>query len=210
MLHTWDGWQVQQHFDTNTYLNIGMPSCQQSLSYGSNLHQAASESCCSVAASAAASDPSIKTMQYAGSYYTVYPERVTWSEAAATCDQLPQGQLAVLDSQALLDAVARDLLATLPFQTAVRSAWVGATGNNTAYNPAAPQLSDIGNGSLQASLPPIAQPAVPTEQTLQLAIRVWHQGCCGGLRRSRSCGRCMMLCGGSSMCRRVRRTCVGG
>jgi hypothetical protein len=106
-------------------------------------------------------------MQYEGSYYTVYPERVTWLEAAATCAQLPQGQLAVLDSQGLLDAVARDLLATLPFQTAVRSAWVGATGNNTAYNPAAPKLSDIGNGSLQASLPPITQPAVPTEQTLR-------------------------------------------
>lgn len=103
----------------------------------------------------------------------MYPERVTWSEAAATCKQLPGGQLAILDSQALIDKVSRDLLDTLPFQTAVRSAWVGATGNNTAFNPAAATISDLagntseGNGRLQARLPPRKELTTPPETTLR-------------------------------------------
>jgi hypothetical protein len=119
------------------------------------------------------SGPSIKTIEQGGSYYTVYPERVTWSEAAAACKQLPGGQLAILDSQGLVDTISRYLLDTLPFQTAVRSAWVGAGGNNTAYDPAAPQISDLaaeateGNGSLRAQLPPREQPSVPPEATLR-------------------------------------------
>lgn len=113
--------------------------------------------------------PSIKTIQQGSTYFTVYPERVLWSEAAATCKQLPGGQLAILDSQGLVDKVSRDLLDTLPFQTAVRSAWVGATGNNTAFNPAAPNISEMANGSLQAQVPPREQPAIPPEATMRWA-----------------------------------------
>lgn len=98
-----------------------------------------------------------------------------WSEASATCRKLPNGQLAILDSQGLIDRVSQDLLATLPFQTGVRSAWVGAKGNNTAFNPDAPNVTDMaaeaqgGNGSLQARLPPRAQPDQPPESTLKWA-----------------------------------------
>ena len=117
--------------------------------------------------------PSIKTIDSAGSFYTVYPERVTWSEAAATCRRLPGGRLAILDSQGLIDKISQDLLATLPFQTAVRSAWVGATGNNTAFNPNALNVTDLvheaqsGNGSLKAQLPPQEQPSQLSELTLK-------------------------------------------
>lgn len=110
--------------------------------------------------------PSIKTIQFSGRYFTVYPERVTWSEAAATCKQLPNGQLAILDSQGLLDTVSRDLLDTLPFQTGVRSAWVGLTGTNSAYNPSAANMSALTAGGEDADITrKVVQQRQPTEVT---------------------------------------------
>lgn len=87
--------------------------------------------------------PAIKTISLNNSYYTVYPERVTWTEANATCGKLPNGRLAILDSRIDLDTVYRQLLTTLPSQTAVTSAWVGAAGVNTQYNPAAPNHTSL-------------------------------------------------------------------
>jgi hypothetical protein len=52
-------------------------------------------------------------------YFTLYPERVTWSEADAFCSQAG-GRLAVLDSREAVDAVHQALLVTLPSQTAIR------------------------------------------------------------------------------------------
>jgi hypothetical protein len=72
-----------------------------------------------------------------GPYLTVFPERVTWDQARRTCSSLPGGRLAILDSRTALDTAYHSLLNTLASQTAVRSAWVGAAGNNTAYDPAA-------------------------------------------------------------------------
>lgn len=112
--------------------------------------------------------PSVKTIQFSGSFFTVYPERVTWTEAARTCQQLPNGKLAILGSQGLVEAVSRDLLDTLPFQTAVRSAWVGAKGSNTAYRPDAPNITLLTAGVTTHSLVPQTQlmPGNATESTL--------------------------------------------
>jgi hypothetical protein len=79
--------------------------------------------------------PAVQTVQYGSSYFTVFPERVTWQQANASCAQLPGGRLAVLNSRQALNTVYRSLLTTLPSQTAVRSAWVGAVGRNTNYKP---------------------------------------------------------------------------
>lgn len=101
----------------------------------------------------------------------MYPERVTWAEAEATCQQLPGGKLAVLDSQGLLNEVSKSLLETLPFQTGIRSAWVGVTGNNSNFNPAAPNMTALaaqGSSNISGLLAqaPLAQPTVATENTL--------------------------------------------
>lgn len=83
-----------------------------------------------------------------------FPERVTWDEAGAACARLPGGRLAIIHSRTALDAISQQLLSTLPVQTAVRSAWVGASGPNTAHDPAAPPLPNATTqapGGLQAA-----------------------------------------------------------
>jgi hypothetical protein len=72
-----------------------------------------------------------------GVHYTLFPERVTFDEASAACSRLPNGTLAILDDRPSIDEAYRSLLQTLPTQTAVQSAWVGAVGVNTMFNPAA-------------------------------------------------------------------------
>jgi hypothetical protein len=49
-------------------------------------------------------------------WYTLFPERVNYTEAAAACKRLPNGRLAQLESQAALTAVGNALLPTLPMQ----------------------------------------------------------------------------------------------
>ncbi|WIA31963.1 hypothetical protein OEZ86_002818 [Tetradesmus obliquus] len=97
--------------------------------------------------------PAVQTVPFQGKYLTVYPERVTWAEADAYCRQQAGGRLAVLDSRQAVDTAQQVLLTTLASQTAIRSAWVGARGNNTLHNPAAPNTS----GSA-------AQPAAASQQ----------------------------------------------
>ncbi|KAF6265912.1 hypothetical protein COO60DRAFT_769153 [Scenedesmus sp. NREL 46B-D3] len=86
--------------------------------------------------------PASHTVSFEHKYFTVYPERVTWGEADAYCRRTG-GRLAVLDSREALDAAQQALLSTLASQTAIRSAWVGARGNNTLHNPAAPNTSGL-------------------------------------------------------------------
>jgi hypothetical protein len=78
-----------------------------------------------------------------GVYYTLFPERVTFDEASAACSRLPNGTLAILDDRPSLDEAYRSLLQTLPTQTAVQSAWIGAVGVNTMFNPAAPNHTGL-------------------------------------------------------------------
>uniref|UniRef100_A0A383VEC8 Apple domain-containing protein n=1 Tax=Tetradesmus obliquus TaxID=3088 RepID=A0A383VEC8_TETOB len=85
--------------------------------------------------------PAVQTVPFQGKYLTVYPERVTWAEADAYCRQQAGGRLAVLDSRQAVDTAQQVLLSTLASQTAIRSAWVGARGNNTLHTPAAPNTS---------------------------------------------------------------------
>ena len=74
---------------------------------------------------------------------------------------MPGGSLATLPSTAALDAINQGLLTTLPIQTAIRSAWVGAIGNNTQYNPTAPNsTAQAADGSQQQD---ILQPKWPRQ-----------------------------------------------
>lgn len=59
--------------------------------------------CCSAA------DPNIQSYQFDGRWYTLFPERVTFSEANRTCINLPgeDSSLAVLPSRALLNNIGR-------------------------------------------------------------------------------------------------------
>jgi hypothetical protein len=98
--------------------------------------------------------PAVHTVSLGSSYFTVFPERVTWQQANASCSLLPGGRLAVLDTRQALDLVYRSLLTTLPSQTAVRSAWVGATGNNTAYDPGSPAMTGINAATSPNGTPP--------------------------------------------------------
>jgi hypothetical protein len=119
--------------------------------------------------------PSIKTINHNGRFYTVFPERVTYAEAAATCRALPGGSLAALPDRATVDAVNRGLLNTLPIATAVKSAWIGAIGNNTQYDPAAPNLTAAARNMTteqqqqQQLPPPKAKPGPGPEMTLRWA-----------------------------------------
>eukprot|EP00882_Tetradesmus_deserticola_P003769 GHRQ01003984.1.p1 GENE.GHRQ01003984.1~~GHRQ01003984.1.p1 ORF type:complete len:373 (+),score=109.27 GHRQ01003984.1:217-1335(+) len=87
--------------------------------------------------------PAVKTVQNDGVFYTLFPERVTFDEASSACARLPNGSLAILDDRPELDEAYRSLLQTLPTQTAVQSAWVGAVGVNTLFNPAAPNHTQL-------------------------------------------------------------------
>jgi hypothetical protein len=87
--------------------------------------------------------PAVKTTTMGGVYYTMFPERVTFDEASAACARLPNGTLAILDDRPSLDEAYRSLLQTLPTQTAVQSAWIGAVGVNTMFNPDAPNHTGL-------------------------------------------------------------------
>ena len=123
--------------------------------------------------------PSIKTITHNGRYYTVYPERVPYSEAVATCRSLPGGSLATLSDRAAVDAINQGLLNTIPIQTAVISAWVGARGNNAQYDPNAPNITATARNMTADQqqqtqvLPPKAKTGAgpETESTLQ-----WSDG----------------------------------
>jgi hypothetical protein len=58
----------------------------------------------------------VESTQYEGLHYTLFPERVNYTEAAAACSYLPDGRLAQLDTQAALTVVSKALLPTLPMQ----------------------------------------------------------------------------------------------
>lgn len=60
--------------------------------------------------------PNVASIEYKGVWYTLFPERVNYTEAAAACKQLPNGRLAQLEGQAALTAVGNALLPTLPMQ----------------------------------------------------------------------------------------------
>lgn len=60
--------------------------------------------------------PNVSSTQYNGLWYTLFPERVNYTEAAAACSRLPRGRLAQLDTQETLTAVGNALLPTLPMQ----------------------------------------------------------------------------------------------
>jgi hypothetical protein len=85
----------------------------------------------------------VKTTSIDDVHYTLFPERVTFDEATAACARLPNGTLAILEDRHSLDEAYRSLLQTLPTQTAVQSAWIGAVGVNTLFNPAAPNHTGL-------------------------------------------------------------------
>eukprot|EP00775_Hariotina_reticulata_P004239 gene4239-4489_t len=64
-----------------------------------------------------------------------FPERVSWAEARASCTALTNGTLATPRTREQVARINQQLLSTLPSQTAVRSAWIGATGVNAQYKP---------------------------------------------------------------------------
>jgi hypothetical protein len=51
-----------------------------------------------------------------GLYYTLFPELVDFAEANATCSQMANGSLAILNTYAAAAAVERHLLPTLPLE----------------------------------------------------------------------------------------------
>jgi hypothetical protein len=103
--------------------------------------------------------PDVKTYAYDGLNYTIFPETVTFSEAAAACSTLlVNGSLAVLTSRDQLVAMDEHLLLTLPWKRSLKMAWVGFEGRNAAHgrnattNAATPKQLQQLTRQTQASL----------------------------------------------------------
>jgi hypothetical protein len=95
------------------------------------------------------SGPNTASTRHNGQWYTLFPERVNFTEAQAQCAHLPGGSLAILQDSDALHTVGNALLPTLPMQYSLQLAWVGAVGvgdnwtalilsGDSALQPAAP------------------------------------------------------------------------
>ncbi|KAF8071314.1 serine/threonine-protein kinase/receptor R818 [Scenedesmus sp. PABB004] len=110
-------------------------------------------------------NPSIESLRYGDSDFTLFPERVTFDEAAAVCRELPNGSLAVLPQRQAVLGIGQRLLPALPFQRALQSAWVGAVGEN--YGRGANASADADARAAGVQLPPSDDAAARTLASLR-------------------------------------------